>query len=171
MKKLTYLLSLAVVLYCVYGFAIKKEKIAPAPTQKELILQDLLKLQYDLKGNPDYIQPFSAISPTVLKDGRMNLNQKLGYAATDAQHFGVICINDVISLLLENDANVINNSIVYYPILDKTTNQNGIVCVGAQLIQYPDRSSEVKVSSNAKHYTTSWCPSVCQKNADANLAN
>ncbi len=163
MKKFTYLLLLPVIVLCFYGFTFKKE--TKALTLSGKIQADLLALKIDLALNSDCGSSASVISSSEVNNGRLSLNSKFMYSPTDSSHCGVLCINDVIKMLTENDGNTINNSIICYPIVNNSGNPS-IAFVGAQLVGALDNKGKINVSTKANHYLSTWCPSLCPANAD-----
>ena len=158
MKKITYLLSIAVVALCLYSFTFKKEMPLSSKIQA-----DLAALKADLAANSDGASSGGTISTSDLRNARILFNNSRGYSSRDSSHCGIIGINDIITMLTENDGSTINNSIVVYPIVT-SSGEHSVAFAGAQL---SGDKSMISVSSRANHYLSSWCPSICPKSADA----
>lgn len=156
MKKLTYLLLLPIIALCIYGFTFKKE--TKTLTLSSKIQADLAQLKADLATNSDCPASSSQIGYSDLASGRAAFVSMLKYPTTDTTHYGIIGINDLISMLMENDGRTVNNCLVYYPIIARS-GEPAVAFNGAQLVS----TSSIMFSSTCKHYISSWCPSICPK--------
>ncbi len=128
------------------------------PMTKDLnaVLADLT----DQKACSKYASPGEKEVDVNIK--RNDYKTKMGMQPSDPKHYAIFCFEDIVKMMLENDASVINNAIVIYPTYEATPVRPGldqirVVCRAAQLTG----TNDLKFSSACGYFSPDWCPDIC----------
>lgn len=142
--------------------------VTPTPlTPEEKVAADLKTLKDDLTALSS-----SSVCATITDSGdsiniynkRKDLQTQFKLTPCADGHFGILCLNDIISMLIDTKTpGTLNNAIVVYPTYDKSQpDPLGIVCRGT-LYTKTTKGYTLGFNLNPSYYTPSiWCPSQCQ---------
>ena len=107
------------------------------PGNPKQIVNDLTRLQNDLGAQAPCSKLFTKTDLPEIERRKANLLVKIKADLKRKDHFALLCVNDIISMLLENADPAIgyNNQIVVYPEwndkVSATHDSIGIFCIGA----------------------------------------
>ena len=122
---------------------------------------DLQQVQSDLMVQ----KACSSITPAKIgdvADGRGNLNDSLWYGRTNDQHYGMICILDVLTMMRETgDPLKLNNVIVSYPVITKSADGTTTINIAYRGASISDDQKTLTFPDAAGHYFSNWCPAMC----------
>ncbi len=152
------------------------DKAALAGDPKQ-IMNDLIKLKSDLAGQKACSTVLTKADFPEVEMRKRNLLRKIKADTTKQNHFGLICLSDIVNMLLEAKDGDFNNSIAIYPEwntrVSGTHDSIGVFCIGTKTIEAPgapNPTRTLEISSYANFYSPPWCPDMCPSNCVSGTA-